>query len=314
VRKNNAAPGGSTFGAWFAERHVYLRSGAGSHYVVLTRSLQIGAMILGALILAAFAFAGYSAIAGRFAAIEQRREIARLEMMMRTLQSAAANQDAAAAELHAEPPASARAADTTGGAPQQSAAAAQDETRTVTEAATAERDQSLRASAPERMSVSEASPGARDQAATGAPELERRLARAGEAFARLSAQLAAAVAAAVPPAGVQPARGGFDEATASALAQLKTDHPDGQLRQLRTQLASAAATSGVLGQDLAAAQREAVAARTRAGAAFGPDDAGEIARLRAQLRRANQRIALLEARADPGARALAPAPAPPAPR
>jgi hypothetical protein len=40
----------------------------------------------------------------------------------------------------------------------------------------------------------------------------------------------------------------------------------------------------------------------------------EIARLRAQLRRANQRIALLEARADPGTRAFAPAPAPPAPR
>jgi hypothetical protein len=158
VRKNDAVPGSSTFGAWFAERHVYLRSGAGSHYVVLTRPLQIGVMILGALILAAFAFAGYSAIVGRFAAIEQRREIARLEMMIRTLQSAAADQDAAAAELRAEPPASARVADTTGGAPQQSAAAAQDETRTVTEAATAERDQSLRASAPERMSVSEARP------------------------------------------------------------------------------------------------------------------------------------------------------------
>ena len=73
-------------------------------YVVLTRPLQIGVVIGGALTLAAFAFAGYSAIVGRLAAIEQRREIARLEMVIRTLRSAAADQDAAAAELRAGPP------------------------------------------------------------------------------------------------------------------------------------------------------------------------------------------------------------------
>ena len=86
------------------------------------------------------------------------------------------------------------------------------------------------------------------------------------------------------------------------------------MQKLRRQLASAAATSALLGEDLAAAQRKLAAPRTRAGAPFGLDDASEITRLRAQLRRANQRIALLEAQADPGARPLAPAPAPPAPR
>jgi hypothetical protein len=75
-----------------------LRSGAESHYVVLTRLLQIGVMILGALILAAFAFAGYSAIAGRFAAIEQRREIARLRAQLRR-----ANQRIALLEARADP-------------------------------------------------------------------------------------------------------------------------------------------------------------------------------------------------------------------
>ena len=106
---------------------------------------------------------------------------------------------------------------------------------------------------------------------------------------------------------MQPAQAGFDADAAGSLAQLKANDRDGQLQQLRSQLASAAATSASLGEDLAAAQREASA---RAGATFGPDDASEIARLRAQLRRANERIDLLEARADPGV----PAPAPPAPR
>ena len=71
MRKNDPAHGGSASGALFAERHVYMRSGAESHYVVLTRPLQIGVVIGGALILAALAFAGGSAIVSRFAAIER---------------------------------------------------------------------------------------------------------------------------------------------------------------------------------------------------------------------------------------------------
>ena len=122
-----------------------------------------------------------------------------------------------------------------------------------------------------------------NQAATGASELERRLARAGEAFARLS-------------------------------AQLKADHPDGQLEQLRMQLASAVAVSAVLGRDLAATPREAVAARTRAGAAFGPDDAGEIARPRAQLGASQPADRPARGASRTGTPALAPAPAPPATR
>ena len=103
VRKNDPAHGGSASGALFAERHVYMRSGAESRYVVLTRPLQIGVVIGGALILAALAFAGGSAIVSRLAAIEQRREIARLEMVVQTLRTAAADQDAAAAGLRAGP-------------------------------------------------------------------------------------------------------------------------------------------------------------------------------------------------------------------
>ena len=45
VRKNDPVHGGSASGALFAERHVYMRSGAESRYVVLTRPLQIGGSV-----------------------------------------------------------------------------------------------------------------------------------------------------------------------------------------------------------------------------------------------------------------------------
>jgi hypothetical protein len=45
VRKNDAGHGASTFGELFATRHVYLRSGAASQYVVLSRPLQIGVVV-----------------------------------------------------------------------------------------------------------------------------------------------------------------------------------------------------------------------------------------------------------------------------
>ena len=308
MRKNDPAHGGSASGALFAERHVYMRSGAESRYVVLTRPLQIGVVIGGALILAALAFAGGSAIVSRLAAIEQRREIARLEMVVQTLRTAAADQDAAAAGLRAGPDPQGQV-ERAGAAARQSAAAVEDEGRAGTLAETARRDQPLSERAREGATSTPA--GAGEQASRHAPQLERRLAHAREALARLTAQLAAAETAAVAAAGqqvgVQPAQAGFDADAAGSLAQLKANDRDGQLQQLRSQLASAAATSASLGEDLAAAQREASA---RAGATFGPDDASEIARLRAQLRRANERIDLLEARADPEA----PAPAPPAPR
>ena len=308
MRKNDPAHGGSASGALFAERHVYMRSGAESRYVVLTRPLQIGVVMGGALILAALAFAGGSAIVSRLAAIEQRREIARLEMVVQTLRTAAADQDAAAAGLRAGPAPQAQV-ERAGAAARQSAAAVEDEGRAGTLAETARRDQPLTARA--RDGTTSMPAGAGQQASRHAPQLEQRLAHARGSLARLIAQLAAAetaaVAAAGQQAGVQPAQAGFDADAAGSLAQLKADDPDRQLQQLRSQLASAAATSASLGEDLAAAQREA-------GARFGPDDASEIARLRAQLRRANERIDLLEARAVPGARPLAPAPAPPAPR
>ena len=317
MRKNDAAHGASTFGELFAARHVYLRSGAASQYVVLSRPLQIGVVVGGALTLAAFACAGYSAIAGRLAAIEQRREIARLELVIRTLRSDAADHDAAAAQLRPGTPPQAAMAEGPGGAARQPPGAVKDGTRAAALAQRAGRDQPLTASAREALASTEAPAGTREPAAARAPELAWRLAHAGEALARLAVQLAAAETAAIVaarPPSVQPAQAGRDDGAANSLAQLKADGPDGQLQQLRRQLASAAATSALLGEDLAAAQRELAASRTRAGATFGPDDAREIARLRAQLGRANQRIALLEAQPDPGAGPRAPAPAPPAPR
>jgi hypothetical protein len=90
VRDNNAAHGGSALGPWFAERHVYLRSGSHGHYVVLSRSLQIGVTLGVALVLAGLVAAGYNAIASHLHAGEQQREIGRLERLLSSTQSAAA--------------------------------------------------------------------------------------------------------------------------------------------------------------------------------------------------------------------------------
>ena len=90
MRDNQAARGDSALGAWFAERHVYLRSGAESRYLVLSRSLQIGVTLAVVLVLAGLAVAGYSVLGGHIERVEQRREIARLASLVQSLRSAGA--------------------------------------------------------------------------------------------------------------------------------------------------------------------------------------------------------------------------------
>jgi hypothetical protein len=291
VRDHNIAHGAPALGAWFAERHVYLRSGSDSRYLVLSRSLQIGVTIAVALVLAGLVVAGYNAIASHLAAIEQQREIARLESVIQSSQSAAASRE-----------------DVAGTAPRVDLPAAQPQI--------GELSAPIEQSDAARRPAEHAPAATREQAAMRVAELEQHLADAGEQAARLVAQLAAAettAAAAVAQGSVQPAQAGSDDPTARALAQLKADDPEGRLQQLRRQLAHAATTVALLNQDLTAMQGALAAARART-ASPTPENASELTRLREQLRHANERIRELEGLADVASPILAPTPAPPAPR
>lgn len=89
MRKDDDARRSSAFEDLFAERQVYLRSGLTSRYVVLSRSLQIGATLAMVLVLAWLAFASYSAVSKHLEAAEQDRELARLAGANESLRAAA---------------------------------------------------------------------------------------------------------------------------------------------------------------------------------------------------------------------------------
>jgi DNA repair exonuclease SbcCD ATPase subunit len=82
MRNDDPARSSSALHDLFAERQVYLRSGPNSHYVVLSRPLQIGVTIGLILIVAWLALASYSSVAKRF-------EAARLEDVNQSLRAAA---------------------------------------------------------------------------------------------------------------------------------------------------------------------------------------------------------------------------------
>ena len=71
----------------FAPRQVYLRAGPASHYVALSRSLQIAvAAGMGAIALW-LGLASYAAIAKHLETVEQGRELARLESVAKSLRA-----------------------------------------------------------------------------------------------------------------------------------------------------------------------------------------------------------------------------------
>jgi hypothetical protein len=55
----------------FAERQIYLRTGQGSRYVVLSRSLQLGVAISMLVLIGSLALASYGYLSSRFQAVEQ---------------------------------------------------------------------------------------------------------------------------------------------------------------------------------------------------------------------------------------------------
>lgn len=89
MRQDDSSRRSSLFQNLFAERQVYLRSGPASRYVVISRPLQIGVTLGLLLVLGWLAFASYSSVARHLEAVEQSREIARLEGVNKSLRTVA---------------------------------------------------------------------------------------------------------------------------------------------------------------------------------------------------------------------------------
>ena len=71
----------------FAARQVYVRSGASSRYVDLSRSLQICVAVAMGVAVLWLGLASYAAVAKHLETLEQRRELARLESIAKTLRT-----------------------------------------------------------------------------------------------------------------------------------------------------------------------------------------------------------------------------------
>jgi predicted RNase H-like nuclease (RuvC/YqgF family) len=102
MRMHGPARRSGMFEQLFAERQVYLRSGLRSHYVVLSRPLQIGVAVAIVLLVAWSAWASYSAIARHVELAAKSRELARLEAVNTSLRRAAETAEANAAGLRDE--------------------------------------------------------------------------------------------------------------------------------------------------------------------------------------------------------------------
>jgi chromosome segregation ATPase len=295
MRESEAARRSSTFEDWFAERQVYLRSGLTSRYVVLSRPLQIGVTIGAGLIVVGLALASYSSIVNHLEATELRRELALAEARIGTL-SAAAREDG---------PVAAAAGATAAAAKEQLAASRDDAAQRIDELARQLETSDAKA---DRLQ------GDLDAALADAVVL-RRAAETAEA------DLADLQAAMAEPRDRPPAA---DEA-GRHLAQIKQPPTTeaATVSTLKTSLAGAEARIAALSADLEAAKSELDTARAESAptaalagqaAADATSGAGELGRVRAELRAAQQRIGELEAAIRRGLAKLAPSPAPPAPR
>jgi hypothetical protein len=87
----------------FAPRQVYLRAGPTSHYVALSRSLQVTVAAGMAAIALWLGVASYAAIARHLETVEQGRELARLESVAKSLRASV--EEARGAEITNDDPA-----------------------------------------------------------------------------------------------------------------------------------------------------------------------------------------------------------------
>jgi chromosome segregation ATPase len=295
MRKTEVPRRSSAFEDFFAERQVYLRSGSTSRYVVLSRPLQITVAVGAGLIVAGLAFASYGLVVNHLEAAELRRELALAEARIGELSAARqADGPVTATTGAAEDASTAQPAESESSAAQRIAELAR---QLATADARADRLQGdLEAALADAAALRQAA----ETAEADRDDLQAEIARLRER----------------PPAAGQ---AGQDLAQIKEPATAEAD----AVSALKASLAGAEAQIATLSADLEAAKGELAAAREKsaltaaladqpaAGAASGAD---ELARMRAELRTANQRIAELEAAIRRGLAELAPPPAPPAPR
>jgi chromosome segregation ATPase len=292
MRRNEAARRSSAFEDLFAERQVYLRSGLTSRYVVLSRPLQIAVTIGVGLIVAGLVFAAYSSVVSHLEAAALRRELALMEARIGEL-SAARQADGPVTPVH--------------GAAADAAAAQLAERESSPEQRIEELTRQL------DISDAEADRLQGDlEAALADAALLRQAAEAAEAD--LQAERARV-------GDRPPAEGGAGQDLAQ-LKQRPTAEAD-EVSALEASLAGAEAQIVALNADLEAAKGEldavreepaATAALAGKAAAEAGSGAEDLARMRAELRAAHQRIGELEAAIRLGLANLAPPPAPAAPR
>jgi hypothetical protein len=299
MRRNEAARRSSAFENLFAERQVYLRSGFTSRYVVLSSSLQIAVTIGVCLIVAGLVFTSYRSVVSDLEADGLRRELALA--------------GARIGKLSAARPADGRitAADgtATAGAAADAGTAQLAESQSSAEQRIEELTRQL------DISDVEASLQGDLKAALADAALLRQAAETAEAdLADLQAEMAR-LRDRPPTEG----EAGQDLAQVKQPATAEAN----EVSALKASLAGAEAQIAALSAGLEAAKsgldeaREEpapTAALAGKAAAEAGSGAEELARVRAELRAANQRIGELEAAIRLGIANLAPPPAPAAPR
>lgn len=132
MRRDEAQP--SLVQRLFAERHIYLRSGRESRYVVVSSTLQAGVSLIALLVLIILGGALYSSVDKHLEAAEQERKVARLEGVNKSLLAAAEATRDDGAEAAARPQAELMAR-------LDQAEAARARAEDLAEAASAERDE-----------------------------------------------------------------------------------------------------------------------------------------------------------------------------
>ena len=290
MRKSEVPRRSSAFEDLFAERQVYLRSGLTSRYVVVSRPLQIAVTIGIGLIVAGLAFAAYSSVVNHLAAAELRRELALAEARIGELGAA----------RQADGPVTAADSTATAGPAADAGTAQLTQTPSSAEQRIEELTRELETS----------------DAQANRLEGDLTAALADAAALRVAAETAEAELADLQAERARPRdRPPTEREAGQDLAQIKEPAPAEAeaVSALKASLAGGERQSAARSAELDPARgpTAALAGRSAAESAGGAD---ELARVQAELRAANQRIAELETAIRLGLAKLAPRPAPPAPR
>jgi chromosome segregation ATPase len=263
MHKDDAAHRTSTFRRLFAERHVYLRSGSDSRYVVLSRLLQVGVVIGLVLIVGGLAFTGYAAITNHLETVEQGRELARLESANEQLRAdaEAAREDAAAQDQANAEVQRLRAA--LEEARQSVKTRAEEAEGLRRELAQAEQRVAELESTTERASADTASTRLRDDLIAAQAQIEELSAAAAAAkAARQSAEAALAKATATPETEVAEAAWGREQTEAEVtrlseeLARARR-HAETEVAELKRRLEGTETEVARLTEELARARQQA---------------------------------------------------------